>query len=159
MGFDTAAASVTPQRMAVRHRIPVELTGREVPAAALVDQLVAVGAGGTQRGGAVSVGREQQRDAALGRIDAVDVDLVVDGDQASVAAVESRTQVGVLVAVAGEAGTRVAERRDPSVAVARGMAPVVPRRQVQDGVAPHCPVEDELLLVGHGHLYSPCLID
>jgi hypothetical protein len=47
----------------------------------------------------------------------------------------------------------VAEGRNPSVAVTFGKASVVPRRQVQDGVAAHRTVEDVLLLVSHGHLY------
>ena len=100
---------------------------------------------------------EKQCDATLSRIDAVDVDFMIEGDQTSAAAVESRTKISELLTVAGETGTRVAECRDPAVAVAVGIAPVVPRGQIQDGIAPRHTVEYVLLLVGHGHLFSPCL--
>src|SRR5271156_4751492 len=97
------------ERMPVRHRIPFELTGSEVPAATLVDELVPVGSSGAQSRGAIPGDRVKQCHATLSRVDAVDADFVIDGDQPPVAAVESLPQIGELRTVAGEARTRVTE--------------------------------------------------
>src|ERR1700683_3383978 len=97
------------ERVSVGHRIPLEIAGSEVPAAPLVSELVPVCSGCAQCGSAICGGSEKQCDATLGRVDAVDSDLVIDGDQPLVAPVEGRPQIGELLTVAGEAGTRVAE--------------------------------------------------
>src|SRR6202789_3641713 len=111
------------ERVPVRHRIPLELSCCEVPAAALVDQLIAIASGGAQRGTVPRRG-EQQCHAALGRIDSVDADVVVDGDQTPLLAGESLTQIGEFRPVASETGAEMAEGRNPSVAVAVGKASV-----------------------------------
>src|SRR5580693_4188661 len=143
--------------MPVRHRIPFQLTRSEVPAATFVDELVAKGSGGTQGGSAVLADGEKQCNATLGRVDAVDGDFMIDADQPLFTAVESSTQIGEFLTVAGETGTRVAECRNPASAVTVGIASVVPCGQIQDGIAPRRAVEYVLLLVGHGHLFSPYL--
>src|ERR1700760_2513523 len=121
------------ERMPVRHRIPFEFTGSEIPAATFVDELVPVASGGAQAGGAILAGGEKQCDATLGRIDAVDGDFVVDRDKSLFAAVKGGTQIGELLTVAGETRTGVPECRDPAGAVALGIASVVPCCQIQDG--------------------------
>src|SRR3984885_13701959 len=103
------------ERVPVRHRIPLQLSCCEVPATALVDQLIAIASGGAQRR-AVARRGEQQGHASLGRIDSVDADVVVDGDQAPFVAVESLTQISEFRPVASETGAGVAEGRNPSVA-------------------------------------------
>src|ERR1700722_14507736 len=145
------------ERMPVRDRIPFELTGSEVPTATFVDELVPVASGGAQAGSAIRASAEKQCDATLRRIDAVDGDFVIDGDQPLFAAVERCTQIGEFLTVAGETCTRVPECRDPASTIAVGIASVVSCGQIEDRIASCCAVEYVLLLIGHGHLFSPCL--
>src|ERR1700739_483196 len=141
--------------MPAGHRIPRELPGFEVPAAALVDQLVPEYPGRPQRGVAVH-GGVQHGDTALCGVDAVDVDLVIDSHQAlAVAAVEGPAQIAEHLAIAGVAGIGMTERRDPALTVTVGVGPVVPGAQVEDGGPSHRGVEELFLLIGQGHLGSP----
>src|SRR5271166_2441075 len=104
--------------MSAGHRVPFKIAGREVPAAALVDQLVAVRPGGRQGGVAIRGDGEKQSDATLGRIDAVDFDLMIDGDQALlVTAVECRAQIGEHLVVTAVPRAGMPERGDPAVTV------------------------------------------
>src|SRR5262245_65476329 len=84
-----AVTALNRQCVFAWHDIPFEFARGEVPAAPLVDEAVAVGAGGAEFGA-----DEQQGDAGLSGIDAVDRDVVVNGDKPlSVAAVEGIAQV------------------------------------------------------------------
>ena len=129
----------------------------EVPAASLVDQRIPVEPGGPQGGVAVR-GGEKHCDTTLGRVDTVDMDLMIDRDQAlPVAAVKGRAQIAEQLAITGVGGTGMAERGDPPVTVARRVGPVLPSAQIQDAGAAGRSVEHLLFLIAHGHLWLPSL--
>lgn len=56
-----------------------------------VDELIPIRSGSFQGGGAIPGNGKKQRDASLGSVDAVDGDLVIDGDKPLPTAVEGRT--------------------------------------------------------------------
>src|SRR5579875_1463042 len=130
----------------------MQLAGFEIPATALIDLLVSINSGGPQRGDADPVDAEKHGYAMLGRVDTVDADLVVDGDQSLfTVAVERGAQIGEYFTVTGKGGTGMAKRRNPPVAVALGVKPVVPGSEIQDRRTPRRGVEQVFLLISHGH--------
>ena len=76
----------------------------------------------------------------LGRLDTVDGDLVVDGDQPlTVAAVERVAQIGERLARPSQRRPRVTERGDPAGEIACGVQPVVPRVRLRIAARPANP--------------------
>src|SRR4051794_1258768 len=118
--------------MAARHRIPLQFARCEIPAATFINELIPVCPSGLQRCVAVHTG-EKYCDTTLGGIDSIDMDLVVDGNQAlPVAAVESRAQIGEGLPVPGIAGTGMTEGGDPGISVTVGVGPIVAGVQIEN---------------------------